>query len=194
MTIPPAQRDFLGYGDSPPSADWPGGARVAVSLVVNVEEGAELPDHLESALRVLAVMKEDDASDLAREFILPAVMKMREPFEKNDNPYGDVLAEVERFLRETYGEPIEWSAPTANTPYANAADGIAEDLLERGVVVHLRLEDEQARRRALLPGVAERRVEHVRDRLLAVAHGGDDRIGADHFHGLNGHGNAVIHT
>ena len=88
-----------------------------------VEEGAELPDHLESALRVLAVMKADDASDLAREFILPAVMKMREPFAENDNPYGDVLAEVERFLRETYGEPIEWSAPTANTPYANAADG-----------------------------------------------------------------------
>ena len=83
-----------------------------------VPEGAELPDHLESALRVLAAMKADDASDLAREFILPAVMKMRIPFEKNDNPYGAVLAEVDRFLRDTYGEPIEWSAPTENTPYA----------------------------------------------------------------------------
>ncbi len=35
-------RDFKGYGETPPQADWPEGARVAVSLVVNVEEGAEL--------------------------------------------------------------------------------------------------------------------------------------------------------
>jgi len=37
-----AARDFYGYGPNPPKARWPGGARVAVSLVVNVEEGAEL--------------------------------------------------------------------------------------------------------------------------------------------------------
>lgn len=35
-------RDFLGYGDKPPHPHWPGEARVAVSIVVNVEEGAEL--------------------------------------------------------------------------------------------------------------------------------------------------------
>ena len=35
-------RDFLGYGANPPDPRWPGGARVAVSFVVNVEEGAEL--------------------------------------------------------------------------------------------------------------------------------------------------------
>lgn len=35
-------RDFLGYGGRPPDPRWPGGARVAVSFVVNVEEGAEL--------------------------------------------------------------------------------------------------------------------------------------------------------
>jgi len=35
-------RDFRGYGDRPPDPRWPGGARVAVSFVVNVEEGAEL--------------------------------------------------------------------------------------------------------------------------------------------------------
>ena len=37
-----AGRDFLGYGANPPDPRWPGGARVAVSFVVNVEEGAEL--------------------------------------------------------------------------------------------------------------------------------------------------------
>lgn len=35
------ERDLLGYAGSPPDPRWPGGARVAVSLVVNFEEGAE---------------------------------------------------------------------------------------------------------------------------------------------------------
>jgi peptidoglycan/xylan/chitin deacetylase (PgdA/CDA1 family) len=35
-------RDFLGYGDDPPYANWPDAARVAVSFVLNIEEGAEL--------------------------------------------------------------------------------------------------------------------------------------------------------
>lgn len=34
-------RDLRGYGESPPEARWPGGARVAVSLVLNYEEGGE---------------------------------------------------------------------------------------------------------------------------------------------------------
>jgi len=42
MTTPwtPA-RDFIGYGPEPPQARWPGGARVAVQLVINYEEGSE---------------------------------------------------------------------------------------------------------------------------------------------------------
>ena len=39
MTDP---RDFLGYGGQPPDPRWPGRARVALSIVVNVEEGAQL--------------------------------------------------------------------------------------------------------------------------------------------------------
>jgi allantoinase len=35
-------RDFIGYGANSPDPRWPGGARVAISFVVNVEEGAEL--------------------------------------------------------------------------------------------------------------------------------------------------------
>src|ERR1700755_3723777 len=34
-------RDFRGYGRHPPDPRWPGGARVAVQLVVNYEEGGE---------------------------------------------------------------------------------------------------------------------------------------------------------
>ena len=37
----PAHRNLAGYGPQPPHAQWPGGARVAVSLVMNVEEGSE---------------------------------------------------------------------------------------------------------------------------------------------------------
>ncbi|MBV9858615.1 MAG: polysaccharide deacetylase family protein [Alphaproteobacteria bacterium] len=37
----PVTRDLLGYGGSPPDPRWPEGARVAVSIVVNFEEGAE---------------------------------------------------------------------------------------------------------------------------------------------------------
>lgn len=34
-------RDLRGHGPTPPEAAWPGGARVAVSLVLNYEEGGE---------------------------------------------------------------------------------------------------------------------------------------------------------
>ncbi len=34
-------RDFVGYGPRPPHAEWPGGARIAVSFVLNYEEGGE---------------------------------------------------------------------------------------------------------------------------------------------------------
>ena len=35
-------RDLAGYGRQPPRADWPGGARIAVQLVLNYEEGGEM--------------------------------------------------------------------------------------------------------------------------------------------------------
>lgn len=42
MTPPPRYpRDFHGHGPTPPDPHWPGGARVAVSLVLNYEEGGE---------------------------------------------------------------------------------------------------------------------------------------------------------
>lgn len=42
MAAPPRYpRDTLGHGARPPDARWPGGAKVAVSLVLNYEEGGE---------------------------------------------------------------------------------------------------------------------------------------------------------
>lgn len=39
-------RDFVGYGEHPPAADWPDDARLAINFVLNVEEGSEpsVPD------------------------------------------------------------------------------------------------------------------------------------------------------
>jgi OHCU decarboxylase len=34
-------RDLTGYGAQPPSAQWPGGAKIAVQIVLNYEEGGE---------------------------------------------------------------------------------------------------------------------------------------------------------
>ena len=34
-------RDFTGHGPNPPDAQWPGGAKIAISIVLNYEEGGE---------------------------------------------------------------------------------------------------------------------------------------------------------
>jgi allantoinase len=41
-TAQASDRDFLGYGSGPPRVRWPNDARLALSIVVNVEEGGEL--------------------------------------------------------------------------------------------------------------------------------------------------------
>jgi peptidoglycan/xylan/chitin deacetylase (PgdA/CDA1 family) len=41
ITAPGPERDFVGYGEDIPQIRWPGGAKVAVSLCLNYEEGAE---------------------------------------------------------------------------------------------------------------------------------------------------------
>ena len=34
-------RDLIGYGRTPPHANWPGKAKIAVQFVLNYEEGGE---------------------------------------------------------------------------------------------------------------------------------------------------------
>ena len=34
-------RDMIGYGETPPDAEWPGGAKIAIQIVMNYEEGGE---------------------------------------------------------------------------------------------------------------------------------------------------------
>ena len=35
------KRDFIGYGETPPDPQWPNGARLALTIAINYEEGAE---------------------------------------------------------------------------------------------------------------------------------------------------------
>ena len=39
--MPDYPRDMVGYGATPPAANWPGGAHIALNFVVNYEEGGE---------------------------------------------------------------------------------------------------------------------------------------------------------
>ena len=39
--MPRYPRDFRGHGPNPPDARWPDGAKIAISLVLNYEEGGE---------------------------------------------------------------------------------------------------------------------------------------------------------
>lgn len=41
MSTPEYPRDLIGYGATPPVIRWPGGAKIALSFVLNYEEGAE---------------------------------------------------------------------------------------------------------------------------------------------------------
>ncbi len=41
MTHPSYPRDLIGYAGDPPDPQWPGGARVALQFVLNLEEGGE---------------------------------------------------------------------------------------------------------------------------------------------------------
>jgi peptidoglycan/xylan/chitin deacetylase (PgdA/CDA1 family) len=44
--VPGTERDFVGYGPTTPTFQWPDGARLALSFVINYEEGSEynIPD------------------------------------------------------------------------------------------------------------------------------------------------------
>ena len=40
---PTTPRDLVGYGANPPDAKWPGGAQLALSIVLNYEEVPNIP-------------------------------------------------------------------------------------------------------------------------------------------------------
>ena len=64
-------RDFVGYGEHPPHVEWPGKARVALSMVVNYEEGSEYSfafgDRLQEGYKEYPKTLPDGVRDFANE-------------------------------------------------------------------------------------------------------------------------------
>src|SRR3954469_16675569 len=80
------ERDLRGYGRQRPDVIWPNGARVAVSLVVNFEEGAEL-----------SVEQGDGATEPYGEVVSPQAAGVRDLVQEQVFDYG-MRAGLWRFL------------------------------------------------------------------------------------------------
>ena len=65
-----------------------------------IPESTELPDHLTHLLPLIACMDHDEATQLAGEFILPAIAKIRSAI--HDNPYEQVIARIAEKLEADF--------------------------------------------------------------------------------------------
>lgn len=70
-------RDFMGYGRTPPDARWPGGARLALVIVLNVEEGAEpsIPDGDASTETALTDAVREEVPAGTRDFVAESLFE-----------------------------------------------------------------------------------------------------------------------
>ncbi len=80
-------RDFVGYGGNPPKVEWPGGARLALNIVINYEEGSEL-----------GALESDQQREMVAEFIYPAKPNERELVNESIFEYGSRVG-VWRIMR-----------------------------------------------------------------------------------------------
>ena len=70
-------RDFIGYGANPPVIEWPGKARIAVSVVVNYEEGSEK-----------SLLDGDPAHETNNEVPSPVPLDQRDLYNESFFEYG----------------------------------------------------------------------------------------------------------
>ena len=78
---------------------------------LGIEESTELPDHLTHVLPVLGRLPAEEANTMARDCIVPALAKMLDGFQDNENPYRPALVALQDFLCERHG--VEDAAATA---------------------------------------------------------------------------------
>ncbi len=117
--MPGYPRDLIGYGEHPPDPHWPGGARLAVQIVMNYEEGSEysIPDGDESSETYLTEVPGASLGPHKRDLIVESVYeygsragfwRLMQAFKKRDIPitvFGAALAlernpEAARAIRE----------------------------------------------------------------------------------------------
>jgi len=105
-------RDFVGYGRHPPQFRWPGGAAVAISVVLNYEEGAEY-----------SLLDGDPINDTWGETSTPLPPPVRDMGTETHYEFGSRVG-VWRLVRmvEELGIPISVDAPALalerNPPFA----------------------------------------------------------------------------
>lgn len=83
-----------------------------------VDERGELPDHIGSVLRLLGRRDEATAGELAREFGLPALLKLRKAFEDVSSPYFHLLAAIESVVVGMLGVAAEEATQEEPPPYS----------------------------------------------------------------------------
>jgi allantoinase len=75
-------RDYVGYADDPPHAQWPGDARIALNINVNFEGGGE---H--------SLMDGDVGSEgMLNDIGMPSYPGLRSPFVESVFEYGSRVA------------------------------------------------------------------------------------------------------
>ncbi|MEC8917244.1 MAG: allantoinase PuuE, partial [Pseudomonadota bacterium] len=151
MISPDYPRDLIGYGRTPPQANWPGQARVAVQFVLNYEEGGENSilhgdSHSEQFLSEIAGAEAYPARHLSMESIYEygsraGVWRVLREFERRGLPltvFGVAMAlernpEVAQAFRELGHEiachGYRW------IHYQNVPEAIEREHLERALAI-----------------------------------------------------------
>ena len=76
-------------------------ANVREALRVHeVPEGSALPDYLPTLLRLLPKLRHDDAQDLVRDCVLPALEKLRGAVGEGAGPYANLLESLQLLLKD----------------------------------------------------------------------------------------------
>ena len=113
-------RDLKGYGPTPPDADWPGGARLALQFVINYEEGGERN-----------ILDGDPESETFLTEILgqPALQGERNLFVEDIFEYGSRAGfwRVLRLFREHQIHFTSWAVGIALARNPDAARAMAAD-------------------------------------------------------------------
>ena len=116
----PYPRDLVGYGGNPPDPQWPGGARLALSFVLNYEEGGERN-----------ILDGDPASETFLTEILgqPALQGERNLFVEDIFEYGSRAGfwRVLRLFREHGIHFTSWAVGIALARNPDAARAMAAD-------------------------------------------------------------------
>ena len=83
---------------------------------LGLEESSELPDHLTHVLAIMSRQEEEQQQEAARglasNYVLPALVKMRQglPSDNVEKPHGLVLEAIEIALREIHSLPADGSS------------------------------------------------------------------------------------